>query len=53
MEFNQSVYRVVDDTSKEVSDIFEENGPVYRSKKDCSLEHVARFGAAELDVRQS
>ena len=31
-----------------VSDIFEDNGPVYRSKKACSFEHVAQFGAAEL-----
>ena len=45
-EINQPVYRVADDvTSKEVSDIFEDNGPVYRSKKACSLDHVARFGA--------
>ena len=45
---NQPVYRVADVTSKRVSDIFEDNAPVYRSKKDCSLEHVAQFGAAEL-----
>ena len=47
-EINQPVYRVADVTSKKVSDIFEDNGPVYRSKKACSLEHVAQFGAAEL-----
>ena len=47
-EINQPVYRVADVTSTKVSDIFEDNGPVYRSKKVCSLEHVARFCAAEL-----
>ena len=47
-EINQPVFRVTDVTSTKVSDIFEDNGPVYRSKKACSLEHVARFGAAEL-----
>ena len=49
-EINQPVYRVADVTSKKVSDIFEDNGPVYRSKKACSLEHVAQFGAAELSL---
>ena len=47
-EINQPVYRVADVTSTKVSDIFEDNGPVYRSKKACSLEYVAQFGAAEL-----
>ena len=47
-EIDQPVYRVDDVTSTKVSDIFEDNGPVYRSKKACSLEHVAQFGAAEL-----
>ena len=47
-EIDQPVYRVADVTSKKVSDIFEDNGPVYRSKKACSLEHVAQFGAAEI-----
>ena len=47
-EINQPVYRVADVTSKEVSDIFEDNAPVYRHKNAFSLEHVARFGAAEL-----
>ena len=52
-EINQPVYRVADvtlSTSKKVSDIFEDNGPIYRSKKACSLEHVAQFGAAELSL---
>ena len=47
-EIDQPVHRVAYFTSTKVSDIFEDNGPVYRSKKVCSLEHVARFGAAEL-----
>ena len=47
-EINQPVYLVADVTLKKVSDIFEDNGPVYRSEKACSLEHVAGFGAAEL-----
>ena len=47
-EIDQPVYRVANITSTKVSDIFEDNGPVYRSKKACSLEHVAQFGAAEL-----
>ena len=47
-QFIVVIYRVTDVTSKKVSDIFEDNGPVYRSKKACSLEHVAQFGAAEL-----
>ena len=45
----EPVYRVADVTSTKVSDIFEDNEPVYRSKKVCSLEHVARFGAAEIN----
>ena len=49
-EINQPVYRVADVTSTKVSDIFEDNVPVYRSKKACSLEHVAQFGAAELSL---
>ena len=48
-EINQPVYRA-DVTSTKVSDIFEHNGPVYRCKKACSLEHVAQFGAAELSL---
>ena len=48
-EINQPVYRVAHVTSTKVSDMFEDNGPVYRSKKACSLEHVAQFGAAEIE----
>ena len=48
LEINQPVFRVADVTSTKVSDFFEDKGPVYRSKKACSLEHVAQFGAAEL-----
>ena len=36
-EINQPVHRVGYFTSTKVSDIFEDNGPVYRSKKACSL----------------
>ena len=50
-EINQPVFRVADVTSTKVSDIFEDNGPVYRSKKACSLEHVAQFGAAVCPLR--